>query len=256
MTHKFPPESDERPESENSGLPTGLDDDLINKVYGPSQSDMDRSWEGYESGESSQERGSGRSIWKYVVVGVSLLILASLSLGLIGPVFNRVRTVEPARQVLPERVAASVLRVIDARTIVVRTGGAEQTVRLIGLESPAFGDPLYDFARQVSQSWIEGHDVLLEADERDVDEQGRLLRYVFFEDVLINAALIVNGLGRLETEPPNTRYNGFLADMERQARESGVGIWDPAREAPGIGNRPGNTEASLRTGYLPGLLTS
>ena len=66
MTHKFPPESDERPESENSGLPTGLDDDLINKVYGPSQSDMDRSWEGYESGESSQERGSGRSIWKYV----------------------------------------------------------------------------------------------------------------------------------------------------------------------------------------------
>ena len=47
MTHKFPPGSDDRPETENPGLPAGLEDDLINKVYGPSQADMDRSWEGY-----------------------------------------------------------------------------------------------------------------------------------------------------------------------------------------------------------------
>ena len=255
MTHKFPPGSDDRPEAENPGLLAGLEDDLINKVYGPSQADMDRSWEGYENGEVSQGSRSRGGFWKLVVVVVSLVIMASLAFGLIGPIVDRVR-VESTRQVQPELVSASVLRVIDARTIVVRLGGAEQTVRLIGLESPIFGDPFYEFARQVSQSWIEGHDVLLEADERDVDEQGRLLRYVFFDNVLINAALIVNGLGRVETEPPNTRYNGFLADMERQARESGVGMWDPRYEAPEIGTRSGNTEASLRIEYFAGPLTT
>ena len=255
MTHKLPPDSDDRPEAENPGLPAGLEDDLINKVYGPSQADMDRSWEGYENGEVSQGSGSRGGFWKLVVVVVSLVIMASLAFGLIGPIVDRVR-VESTRQVQPELVSASVLRVIDARTIVVRLGGAEQTVRLIGLESPIFGDPFYEFARQVSQSWIEGHDVLLEADERDVDEQGRLLRYVFLDNVLINAALIVNGLGRVETEPPNTRYNGFLADMERQARESGVGMWDPRYEAPEIGTRSGNTEASLRTEYFARPLTT
>ena len=256
MTYKSPPGSDDRNESEYPARPDGQDgreDDLVNKVYGPSQADMDRSWEERETGGVQRRPGPGGAIWKYVVIGVSLLILASLALGTIGPIFGRSRSVEPAQRSQPERVTASVLRVIDARTIVVRSGGGEQTVRLIGIQSPLFGDSLYDFARQVSQSWIKGEEVLLEADERDADEQGRLLRYVYFDNVMINAALVLNGLGKVETEHPNVRYDRFLADMERQAREARVGVWDPAYGAPGPDIRSNNTEASLRSEFYAGF---
>ena len=79
-----------------------------------------------------------------------------------------------------------------------------------------------------------------------------MLRYVYFDNVMINAALILNGLGKSETEPPNIRYNGYLADIERQAREAGAGIWDPAYGDPGPEAGSGNTEASLRSGISEG----
>ena len=205
------------------------DDDDRGRVFRPSQRDMDNSWEGYETGEKSNRPGFGGAAWKIAVVVVSLVILLSMTLGIAGPLFNRSRSPE---QVQPERTAASVLRVIDGRTIVVRVGGGEQTVRMIGIKALAFGDLFYDFAQQVSQSWIGGQEVLLEADERETDEQGRLLRYVYFDSVMINAALILNGLGSAETEHPNVRYDGFLTDMERQARESEVGIWAVTATAP------------------------
>ena len=68
---------------------------------------------------------------------------------------------------------------------------------------------------------------MLESDQLEIDSQGRLLRYVFFENIMINAALMVNGLGSIETELPNDRYDNYLKQMELQARESEVGIWDP-----------------------------
>ncbi|MCZ6539536.1 MAG: thermonuclease family protein [Chloroflexi bacterium] len=260
MTHKFPPENNERDDDRtDSEYPAeqesrdGPEDDLVQKIYGPSQADIDRSWEGYGTGEAQRRRGVGGSIWKYVVVGVSLVILASFALGAIGPIFGPSRASEPVQRIQPERTAASVLRVIDARTIVIRSGAGEQTVRLIGIESPLFGDSLYSFAREVSQSWIGGQEVLLESDERDADEQGRLLRYVYFENVMINAALILNGLSKAETEGPNVRYDGFLADMERQAREAGIGVWDPLYNAPETDTRSSNTEASLRSEFHEGF---
>ncbi|HJP28643.1 MAG TPA: thermonuclease family protein [Dehalococcoidia bacterium] len=197
------------------------EDDLVNKVYGPSQSDIDRSRDGYESEQAS--RGLGSLIRKLMITVVSLVILGSLSIGLLGPLFGGSRSSQPAP---PERVSADVLRVIDGRTIVVDWGDGEQTVRLIGVELPPFGDPFHDFTQEVTQSWIEGKEVLLEADQQDGDEQGRLMRYVFFDTVMINAALLLNGLGTLTTDHPNILYSDYLLEMERQARESGVGIWD------------------------------
>lgn len=208
----------EHPESETH---EEHEDDLVNKVYGPSQRDIDRSWDGYETGKSSQKLGG--MVWKVTLAVVSIVILASMSLGLLGPLLGGV---EDARPPIPEQIRADVLRVIDGRTIVVATDDGERTVRLIGVGSPPFGNPYYDFAQEVTQSWIADKQVLLEADALDADEQGRILRYVFLDNVMINATLILNGLGEAETSQPNTRYDGYLADLERQAREAGVGIWD------------------------------
>ena len=260
MTYDPPPKkydgSDDRNDPEPNRVPDDPEDsgdDLVNRVYGPSQEDMDKSWEEYETGAVQRRSGPGGAFWKYLVIVVSLVILVSLALGTIGPIFDGPRSVDTVQRTRPELVAVSVLRVIDAKTIVVRSGAGEQTVRLIGIASPVFGDSWHDFARRVSQSWIEGEEVLLESDERDADEQGRLLRYVYFDNVMINAALIINGLGRAEPESPNTRYNLFLADLERQAKEAGAGIWAPV---PGTEASSRNSEASLRPGAYAGPLAS
>jgi micrococcal nuclease len=235
------------PEIPENDPPDENDDDLVSKVYGPSQDDIDRSWEGYETGDRGSGRNLGGMIWKFALVIVSLVILTSMSIGILGPLFGGSGPSEPQP---PQRVSATVLRVIDGRTIVVNTEDGEQTVRLIGVESPPFGDPFHHFAQEVTESWISGKDVLLEADELEGDEQGRLMRYMFFDDVMINAALIINGLGKLETEHPNIRYNDYLAEMERRARESGTGIWDES-----FGNLDAdNTQASSHI-RAPGITT-
>ena len=200
------------------------EDDLASKVYGPSQEDIDRSWEGYESGSGRVGPSLGGMLWKVAIVVISLVILASMSLGVLGPLLNG--NDSPQQQITPEQSDATVLRVIDGRTIVVNSDDGEQTVRLIGVEAFSFNDPFHGFAQEVMENWIAGKDLTLEADDRDSDEQGRLLRYVILDGIMINAALIVNGLGKYESERPNDRYDAFLIEMERQARESEVGIWD------------------------------
>ena len=109
MTHKFPPENDERSDDRSDseypagpGGPPGMsEDDLVSKVRGPSQEDMDRSWDGYETGEMQRRPGAGGAIWKYLVVGVSLVILASMALGIAGPLIGRSRIVDPVQRTQP-----------------------------------------------------------------------------------------------------------------------------------------------------------
>ena len=73
-----PPEypDSERPEATE-------DDDLVDKVYGPSQHDIDRSWDGYEADEKRSGRTLGGLLWKAAIVVISLVILASMSIGIV-----------------------------------------------------------------------------------------------------------------------------------------------------------------------------
>ncbi len=215
------------PDDNKDNEPENTTDD----VRGPSQRDIDRSWDGYESEQGREGTYGGSIVWKTVIVMVSLVILASMALGIIGPLFGGS---QQERSLEPERVAANVLRVIDARTIIIDGGQGEQTVRLIGIKALDFRDPFFDFSREVVQSWIGGKSVMLESDQLEIDSEGRLLRYVFFENIMINAALMLNGLATIETELPNVRYDNYLKQMQLQARESEVGIWDPAYGGSGL----------------------
>ncbi|GIT18900.1 MAG: hypothetical protein CM1200mP39_17060 [Dehalococcoidia bacterium] len=160
--------------------------DPIDDVHGPSKRDIDRSWDGYESDQGREGIYGGSIVWKTVIVMVSLVILGSMALGIIGPLLGGS---QQERSLEPERVAANVLRVIDGRTIIIDDGQGEQTVRLIGIRALDFRDPFFDFSREVVQSWIEGKSVMLESDQLEPGSQGRLLRYVFFENIMIKQPL-------------------------------------------------------------------
>jgi len=57
--------------------------------------------------------------------------------------------------------------------------------------------------------------------------RGRLtaLRYVYLENVFINAELVKEGLARAIAYPPDTKHQAYLEQMEAEAREAGRGMW-------------------------------
>ena len=65
----------------------------------------------------------------------------------------------------------------------------------------------------------------LEKDVSETDRYGRLLRYVYVDDAMVNAVLVQEGYAQVSTYPPDVRYvDDFLA-LQRDAMDVGRGLW-------------------------------
>ncbi|MDP8296671.1 MAG: thermonuclease family protein [Candidatus Orphnella occulta] len=81
-------------------------------------------------------------------------------------------------------------------------------------------------ARKLNEDLVVGSDVRLEFDLKERDSKGRLLVYVFTREArLINAEIVRAGLAKVLISPPNNKYRQELLHAEKQARESGRGLW-------------------------------
>lgn len=135
-----------------------------------------------------------------------------------------------------------VTRVVDGDTIVVTTPGKTEKVRLIGVDTPETVDsrrPVQCFGKEASdftKSLLTSKSVRLEADptQSDRDKYGRLLRYVFLNDVLVNKKIIAEGYGHEYTYHIPYQYQTAFKNAERTARESRKGLW--ADNACGLQN--------------------
>jgi micrococcal nuclease len=136
---------------------------------------------------------------------------------------------------------AAVTRIVDGDTLDVVVAGDEETVRLIGINSPEDGECLADVATDRLAELVEGRDVRLERDVSDRDQFGRLLRYVWLDEVFVNEQLVREGMAVARRYPPDVSRAEELEAAEESARESGLGIWDPAAcgESAGVDVRVG-----------------
>ena len=116
------------------------------------------------------------------IATVSILIVLGLVAGLAGPFLGSFRSNEPVRI---EYVPAQVIEVVDVRTIIVNIDGSLATVRYIGIEPLPLESAWYDIAILAHQQLVGNQEVLLEADEIDSDDFGRLLRYVYVDRALV-----------------------------------------------------------------------
>ncbi len=101
-------------------------------------------------------------------------------------------------------------------------------MRYIGIDTPEIYPTLEAFgveARQANRILVEGKKVRLERDVSERDKYGRLLRYIWVDDILVNAELVRQGLAQAKAYPPDTKYQDYLERMEVEAREAGRGIW-------------------------------
>ena len=90
----------------------------------------------------------------------------------------------------PVPTETKVIKVVDGDTVRVETDGVEETIRIIGINTPETVDPrkpVECFGQEASnkaKELLDGQSVRLEADvtQGERDKYGRLLRYVFLEN--------------------------------------------------------------------------
>ena len=149
-----------------------------------------------------------------------------------------VQTVEPVdvstqelTSTQPGRETALVTRVIDGDTIEVELGGQTVRIRYIGIDTPETVDPsspveCYGLeASERNRELVAGRTVELEKDVSETDQYGRLLRYVYVEDLMVNEQLVLDGYATSFTFPPDVKYQDRLVTAQMEALNAGRGLW-------------------------------
>jgi micrococcal nuclease len=121
-----------------------------------------------------------------------------------------------------------VVAVLDGDTIVISGG---EKVRYVGLNTPETHHPdkLPEYCGQAAfeanRRLVAGKTVRLEFDERRRDQYGRLLAYVYVDDLFVNAELIRLGYAQVSTYKENQRYHGEFARLQQNAIAARRGLW-------------------------------
>jgi len=165
-----------------------------------------------------------------ILVGVFVLLSSSNSKQ------NKIAQSLPTnKQAFTTKETAKILRVVDGDTIKVLINNKEETVRLIGIDSPEVLDEkksVQCFGKEASakaKEVLTGKTITLESDptQGERDEYGRLLRYVFLADgTNFNEFMISEGYAREYTFKGNSYgYQSEFKNAEKKALKSKKGLW-------------------------------
>ena len=137
----------------------------------------------------------------------------------------------PAVAEVPVALDGVVVRVVDGDTVHVRLGDRVEKVRYIGVNTPEIHHPRKGEqpggpeAHAVNRRLIDGKRVRLELDVQSRDRYGRLLAYVWVGETMTNAELVRLGYAQVMTVPPNVRHQALFLKLQRDARQTGRGLW-------------------------------
>jgi micrococcal nuclease len=126
-----------------------------------------------------------------------------------------------------------VIRVIDGDTIVVQKEEQQYKVRMIGIDTPESvhpSKPVEYFGIEAAnklKELIEEKNVILKLDETqdDIDRYGRLLRYVYLDNIDINLEMIKQGYAFEYTYRVPYEKQEEYKQAENFAKENELGLW-------------------------------
>jgi micrococcal nuclease len=124
-----------------------------------------------------------------------------------------------------------VVQVFDGDTIVVEHGGARQTIRLLGVDTPETHHPTKPVqcygpeASAYTSRRLFGRLVRLEDDVEGRDIYGRRLAYVYVDGERFEDELLERGYARLLVIEPNHAHARTMLDEELDAKRRRVGLW-------------------------------
>ena len=158
-----------------------------------------------------------------ITCSIGLLVLAGCGVG----------EMHAEREPAPPGTAR-VVRPVDGDTIVVDIDGQEESVRLIGIDTPesvAQDRPVECYGPESKDRTAallpEGTLVRLERDVEARDRYDRLLAYVIRDedDTFVNRLLVEEGFAESISYPPNTTRQAELDQAEAEARREERGLW-------------------------------
>jgi len=144
-----------------------------------------------------------------------------------------------------------VTKVIDGDTIVIESG---EVIRYIGIDTPETvhpSEPVECFGKEASnknKELVEGKKVRLEKDVSETDKYGRLLRYVWVDDIFVNDYLVRQGYAYAYTYPPDVKYSEQFVKAQQKARENSRGLW---KGCPISSTTITTTTTTTTTTFLP-----
>lgn len=135
-----------------------------------------------------------------------------------------------------------VIKVVDGDTLDLNNS---KRVRFSGINTPETGECFYQEAKDKLTGLVLGKDVFLEKDRSDTGKYGRLLRYVYVEDVFVNAFLVENGYARVfDKYKEDTKKYEELKELENIAKTNKLGLWsceDNKEDCLYVGSKNSNT---------------
>ena len=145
-----------------------------------------------------------------------------------------------------EKKICTVINVIDGDTISVFLEGQEESIRLIGIDTPEswenekvvkdaqrYGITVDEMITlgNIATTFVEvlvepGDTLIIEFDKQRRDEYGRLLGFVFLENgTMLNEEILKAGYAEIITIPPNVKYIKELYNAYLDAKENKRGFW-------------------------------
>jgi micrococcal nuclease len=118
-------------------------------------------------------------------------------------------------------IAATVAAVLDGDTIRLSDG---RTVRYLGVNTPEYGQPFYEDARQYNAQLVLGKQVQVEIGGREYDGYGRELAYVYVGETLVNVSLITAGWGHVFVIDSFPHADEWLR-LQQKAQQQRKGMW-------------------------------
>lgn len=161
---------------------------------------------------------------KFILILGFCLILTWLFIFSQKPKVETISIVTPTPPITPIFTFAKVTRVIDGDTIVIDSG---QHVRYIGMNTPEIetNECFATEASEINKNLVLGKIVKLEKDVSETDKYGRLLRYVYVGDTLVDDYLVKNGDAKVMTILPDIRYKNEFLSSQTNAKENNLGLW-------------------------------
>jgi endonuclease YncB( thermonuclease family) len=119
------------------------------------------------------------------------------------------------------------MEIVDGDTLRVSDRGDEETVRLIGINTPESGECFADEATDALTALVGTKPLRLLSDTSDLDRYGRRLRYVEVDGQDVGAALIEGGFAIARRYAPDVARQDAYAALQNDAQVQGRGLWAP-----------------------------
>lgn len=144
-------------------------------------------------------------------------------------------------------IEAMCTKATDGDTFDIQYKTKEYKVRMLDVDTPESvkrGVEVQEYANEASdftKKLLEDQKVKLVFEKGVRDRYGRLLAHVFLQDgTYVNGLLVRNGYARIEFVSPNTRYKEYFQQLQQQAIQDKLGVWElPVSRQPFVKDKNG-----------------